>query len=79
MKTAGVIGIGNMGSGLAKNLMAGGFIVPGYDLLSERMREFTDMGGHGKNNAAEVGDGADDDETRWSNYSNCYNSRDRSL
>ncbi len=59
MKTIGVIGLGNMGSGLAKNLMAAGFNVPGHDLLPERMQEFADMGGIRKANAAEVGDGAD--------------------
>ncbi len=59
MKTIGVIGLGNMGSGLAKNLIASNFTVPGYDLLPERMQEFEAMGGKGKANAAEVGDGAD--------------------
>lgn len=59
MKTIGVIGLGNMGSGLAKNLMAAGFNVVGHDLLPERMQEFEEMGGNRKSNAAEVGDGAD--------------------
>lgn len=59
MKTVGVIGLGNMGSGLAKNLIASNFTVPGYDLLSERMQEFEALGGQCKANAAEVGDGAD--------------------
>ncbi len=59
MKNIGVIGLGNMGSGLAKNLMAAGFVVPGYDLLPARMEEFASMGGQVKANAAEVGEGAD--------------------
>ncbi len=59
MKTIGVIGLGNMGSGLAKNLMAAGFNVVGHDLLPDRMQEFKAMGGNSKRNAAEVGDGAD--------------------
>lgn len=59
MKTIGVVGLGNMGSGLAKNLIAAGFSVPGYDLLSERMQEFEAMGGVPRANASEVGDGAD--------------------
>ena len=59
MKTIGVIGLGNMGSGLAKNLLANGFTVVGHDLIAERMQEFKDMGGQPKADAAEVGDGAD--------------------
>jgi len=59
MKTVGVIGLGNMGSGLAKNLIANGFTVVGHDLLEERMQEFKDMGGSPKVDAADVGDGAD--------------------
>lgn len=55
----GVIGLGDMGSGLAKNLIAGGFEVSGYDLLPDRMRAFEDMGGLPASDAAEVGAGAD--------------------
>ncbi|MEO0915603.1 MAG: NAD(P)-dependent oxidoreductase [Pseudomonadota bacterium] len=54
----GVIGLGDMGSGLAKNLIAGGFEVSGYDLLPDRMRAFEDMGGLPASDAAEVGAGA---------------------
>jgi len=59
MKTVGVIGLGNMGSGLAKNLIAGGFNVVGHDLLPERIQEFEAMGGSPCADAAAVGDGAD--------------------
>lgn len=59
MKTIGVIGLGNMGSGLAKNLIAAGFNVVGHDLLADRMDEFEAMGGHRKADAADVGNGAD--------------------
>lgn len=59
MKTIGVIGLGNMGSGLAKNLIAAGFNVRGHDLLKERLQEFEALGGESKANAAAVGDGAD--------------------
>ena len=55
MKTAGVIGIGDMGSGLAKNLLKHGFAVSGVDLKPERMAAFRAMGGRGLSNAAEVG------------------------
>ncbi|MEM1233723.1 MAG: NAD(P)-dependent oxidoreductase [Pseudomonadota bacterium] len=44
MKT-GVIGLGDMGSGLAKNLMAGGFACAGHDLDPTRLKAFEEMGG----------------------------------
>ena len=44
MKT-GVIGLGDMGSGLAKNLMANGFETSGFDLSDKRMADFAGMGG----------------------------------
>ena len=37
MKTVGVIGLGDMGIGIARNLLAAGFPVVGYDLRNERM------------------------------------------
>jgi 3-hydroxyisobutyrate dehydrogenase/putative dehydrogenase len=55
----GVIGIGDMGSGLAKNLMANGFDVAGHDLKLDRMKAFEDAGGKVAQNAAEVGVNAD--------------------
>ena len=55
MKTTGVIGIGDMGSGLALNLLKNGFQVTGHDLLEKRMAAFRDMGGVAVNSAAEVG------------------------
>ena len=45
MKTVGVVGIGDMGSGLALNLLAAGFEVVGVDLKPERMAAFAKMGG----------------------------------
>ncbi|MDU8945191.1 NAD(P)-dependent oxidoreductase [Ovoidimarina sediminis] len=59
MKTAGVIGLGDMGSGLAKNLIANGFTTTGYDLSAARMAAFRDMGGHGADTAGAVGAEAD--------------------
>ena len=37
---AGVIGLGDMGSGLAKNLIANGFETSGFDLSETRMADF---------------------------------------
>lgn len=55
MKRAGVIGLGDMGSGLAKNLMKNGFQTTGLDLSEARMAAFRDMGGHAAETVAEVG------------------------
>ncbi len=45
MKTVGVIGLGDMGSGLAKNLIANKFHTIGLDLSDERMAAFKALGG----------------------------------
>ena len=54
MKT-GVIGLGDMGSGLAKNLIASGFDCWGFDLDTQRMDAFRNLGGHAAESVAEVG------------------------
>ena len=59
MHRTGVIGLGDMGSGLAKNLIANGFPVTGFDLDDARMKAFTDMGGTPAQSAAEVGQQSD--------------------
>jgi 3-hydroxyisobutyrate dehydrogenase/putative dehydrogenase len=59
MKKVGVIGIGNMGSGLAKNLIKNGFATSGHDIDPAKMQAFSEMGGQAANNAAEVGEFAD--------------------
>ena len=56
---AGVIGLGDMGSGLAKNLMTNGFDVTGLDLDPDRMAAFVASGGKPAKSAAEVGANAD--------------------
>ena len=55
MTSVGVIGLGDMGSGLAKNLIANGFETWGRDLLDHRQTAFADMGGHAAADTAEVG------------------------
>ena len=55
MNHIGVIGLGDMGSGLAKNLMVNGFSVFGLDLKPERQAAFTDTGGTLVDDAAELG------------------------
>ncbi len=56
---AGVIGMGDMGSGLAKNLIANGIETWGIDLLPDRMAAFEGMGGHCATDPGEVGRHAD--------------------
>ena len=55
----GVIGLGDMGSGLAKNLIANGHKVTGFDLSPDRMKDFQNMGGKGAADVAEVGANAE--------------------
>ncbi|NKB50706.1 MAG: NAD-binding protein [Rhizobiaceae bacterium] len=59
MKTVGVVGIGDMGSGLAKNLIKAGFTVRGHDLKPDRMADFANMGGIACASSAEVAQGAE--------------------
>lgn len=59
IRTIGFIGLGLMGSALTKNLMAAGFAVRGYDINSDRMREFAACGGTPAGSPAEAARGAD--------------------
>ena len=54
----GVVGLGEMGSGLARNLIRAGFAVSGFDLSQTRMIAFEEMGGYPAENAAVAGEGA---------------------
>ncbi|MEO1551722.1 MAG: NAD(P)-binding domain-containing protein, partial [Pseudomonadota bacterium] len=58
MTRVGIVGIGDMGSGLAKNLLGAGFEVAGFDLLAHRMDAFGAMGGLTCASVAEVAAGA---------------------
>ncbi|MEP1260960.1 MAG: NAD(P)-dependent oxidoreductase [Rhizobiaceae bacterium] len=55
----GVIGLGDMGSGLAKNLIANGFATTGFDLSADRMAALKEMGGSPAADVAEVGKNSD--------------------
>ncbi|MEM9224381.1 MAG: NAD(P)-dependent oxidoreductase [Pseudomonadota bacterium] len=59
MKRAGVIGLGDMGSGLAKNLLAVGIETAGCDLSPERLDRFKAMGGQPEETAGAVARAAD--------------------
>lgn len=55
----GIVGLGDMGSGLAKNLLKNGFAVSGIDLDPNRVAAFKEMGGTPVTALADVGRNAD--------------------
>ena len=55
----GVIGLGDMGSGLAKNLIENGVETTGYDLSDKRMAAFEALGGKPAQGPGNVGANAD--------------------
>ena len=59
MQRVAVIGLGDMGSGLAKNLLAAGIAVNGFDLSEARMNAFVEMGGTACTSAEQAGEGAE--------------------
>jgi len=59
MRKVAVIGLGDMGSGLAKNLIKGGFEVSGFDLSAERLVRLGQMGGEPAGSIAEAARGAE--------------------
>lgn len=56
MKKTAVVGLGNMGIGLAKNLLAAGFPVRGVDLRQERLDMLAELGGTPASSLAELAD-----------------------
>ena len=59
MLRAGVIGLGDMGSGLAKNLIKNGIATTGLDLSDKRMSAFVEMSGTPAGSVAELGTNSD--------------------
>ncbi|MBG6166318.1 3-hydroxyisobutyrate dehydrogenase-like beta-hydroxyacid dehydrogenase [Labrenzia sp. EL_195] len=59
MLRAGVIGLGDMGSGLARNLIKNGFETSGFDLSEDRLAAFTALGGRAAGSVADVAANAD--------------------
>lgn len=55
----GVIGVGDMGSGLARNLVKAGFRTTGYDIKPDRNAALADMGAVPAQGVAEVGRASD--------------------
>lgn len=56
MKNVAVVGLGNMGLGMAKNLLAAGFDVTGFDLRPERGRMLLELGGASAGSLSELAD-----------------------
>ena len=59
MKNVGIIGLGNMGMGMAKNLIRKGFPTKGYDVFAPKLDQFEQAGGVPCHSPAEVGEGSD--------------------
>lgn len=59
MGRVGIIGLGNMGIGMAKNIIKKGFDLVGYDLRDERLRILETLGGKGASSPQEVGQQSD--------------------
>lgn len=55
-KRVAVVGLGNMGMGMAKNLLAAGFAVRGCDLRAERLQMLREMGGEAADNLTQLAD-----------------------
>jgi L-threonate 2-dehydrogenase len=59
MKQIGIVGLGNMGMGMAANLVAAGFSVVGFDLSEARLHQFIRLGGRASADIRGVGASSD--------------------
>ena len=59
MKKVGIVGLGDMGSGMAKNILKNGFSLTGFDLSAARMTELKEAGGTPAANCREVAENSD--------------------
>lgn len=59
MKKVGIVGLGDMGSGMAKNILKNGFSLTGFDLSEARMTELKEAGGTPAANCREVAQNSD--------------------
>mgnify|MGYP006418989365 FL=1 len=59
MKRVGIVGLGDMGIAMAKNIRAAGFSLTGYDLRAERLALLADLGGEPADSPQAVGAGSD--------------------
>lgn len=59
MKKVGIIGLGDMGIGMANNLLKNGFELTGFDLREERLTELIKLGGKTAKNCQQVAEISD--------------------
>jgi 3-hydroxyisobutyrate dehydrogenase-like beta-hydroxyacid dehydrogenase len=59
MKKVGIVGLGDMGLGMAKNILAAGFPLSGFDLREPRLAELEKAGGKPVGSARQVGETSD--------------------
>jgi len=59
MRRVGIIGLGDMGMGMARNIIKGGFPLTGYDLRDARLAELEEAGGTRAASCKEVGESSD--------------------
>ena len=59
MKNVGFVGLGDMGLAMARNLVAGGFDVTGYDLREARVAMLAEAGGKGAASCRAVGEASE--------------------
>jgi putative dehydrogenase len=59
MRRVGIIGLGDMGMGMARNIIKGGFPLTGFDLRDTRLAELEEAGGVGARSCREVGESSD--------------------
>ena len=59
MKKVGLIGLGDMGIGMAKNIVKNGFELTGFDLREERRQILAELGGKPAASCREVAENSD--------------------
>ena len=59
MKKVGLVGLGDMGIGMAQNILKNGFELTGFDLREERLQELAKLGGKPAVSCREVAENSD--------------------
>ena len=59
MRRVGIVGLGDMGMGMARNIINGGFPLTGFDLREDRLAELESIGGAPARSCREVGEASD--------------------
>lgn len=59
MKRIGIVGLGDMGIGLSRNILKGGFSLKGFDLREERLSMLEEAGGTRGASVSNVGENSD--------------------